>query len=75
MGLKIPSKTDVDFIRNLFVGFLFLLSEEESAGECFLGESSLGASVVHYSIEESSLDRRDGGELLSGQDPGFTMAY
>ena len=34
MGLKMPSKVDVDFIRGLFVGIPVLLFKENSAGEC-----------------------------------------
>ena len=34
MGLKMPSRVDVDFIRVLLWGFLFLISEEETTGGC-----------------------------------------
>ena len=32
MGLKMPSKVDVNLIRGLLWGFLFMLSKEDSAG-------------------------------------------
>ena len=34
MGLKMPSKVDADFIEVSFWGFLFVLFEQDSAGEC-----------------------------------------
>ena len=37
MGLEMSSKVDAYFIRISLWGFLFLLFEEESIGECFRG--------------------------------------